>query len=65
MLIKPIYLSFHSEAEGDEYVRRLEAPLDAGIVPVEFTSANTASSHTLSDLMDTCVPTTVPSNMIM
>lgn len=51
LLIKPIYLSFTSEAEGDEYVRRLEAQLDAGIVPTEFTTANTAGKHTLADLI--------------
>lgn len=33
LLPQPVYLSFTSEAEGDEYVRRLEAILDRGIVP--------------------------------
>lgn len=36
LLPKPIYLTFDSEAEGDEYVQRLEKLLDAGIVPPEF-----------------------------
>lgn len=36
VLPKPIYLSFPTEAEGDEYVRRLEALLDRGVVPEEF-----------------------------
>ena len=33
---KPLNLTFDDEAEGDEYVRRVEALLDRGIVPVEF-----------------------------
>ena len=37
LLPKPIYLSFPTEAEGDAYVRKLEAILDRGIVPPEFT----------------------------
>lgn len=36
LLPRPIYLSFDDEAEGDEYVRRLEALLDRGIVPAEL-----------------------------
>lgn len=39
ILPKPIYLTFDDEAEGDEYVTRLEALLDRGIVPEGF--ANT------------------------
>jgi len=35
-LPRPLYLSFESETEGDEYVARLEALLDRGIVPEEF-----------------------------
>lgn len=35
LLPKPVYLSFEDEREGDEYVRRLEAMLDRGIVPDE------------------------------
>lgn len=34
--IKPLYLTFDSEKEGDEYVERLERTLDAGIVPAEL-----------------------------
>ena len=33
VLPKPLYLSFDSEAEGDEYCARLEDLLDQGIVP--------------------------------
>lgn len=33
VLPKPIYLRFFNEA-GDEYVRRLEAQLDSGVIPV-------------------------------
>lgn len=33
VLPRPIYLSFHDEAEGDEYVARLEALLAKGVVP--------------------------------
>lgn len=36
LLPKPLYLSFGDEAEGDEYVRRVEALLDRGVVPEEF-----------------------------
>lgn len=36
VLPRPLYLTFHDEAEGDEYVRRLEAQLDRGIVPAEL-----------------------------
>ena len=36
VLPKPLNLTFDDEAEGDEYVRRVEALLDRGIVPVEF-----------------------------
>lgn len=36
MLPKPLYLSFDDEAEGDEYVARVEALLDRGVVPDEF-----------------------------
>ena len=36
LLDKPLYLSFDDEAEGDEYVKRLEALLDRGVVPEEF-----------------------------
>lgn len=36
VLPKPLYLSFPTEAEGDEYVARLEALLDRGVVPEEF-----------------------------
>lgn len=51
LLTKPIYLSFTNEAEGDEYVRRLEAQLDAGVIPVEFKTATAAGAHTLVDLI--------------
>jgi integrase len=37
LLPRPVYLSFDDEAEGDEYVRRLEALLDRGVVPDELT----------------------------
>jgi integrase len=36
LLPKPLYLSFADEAEGDEYIRRLEALLARGVVPAEF-----------------------------
>ncbi|WP_458068699.1 site-specific integrase [Rhodanobacter sp. BL-MT-08] len=36
LLPRPLYLSFDDEAEGDEYVRRIEALLDRGVVPDEF-----------------------------
>ena len=36
LLPKPVYLTFRDEAEGDEYVARLEALLSRGIVPLEI-----------------------------
>ena len=36
LLPRPIYLTFDDEAEGDEYVRRVEALLDRGVVPDDF-----------------------------
>ena len=36
VLPKPLYLTFASEEEGDRYVKKLEALLDAGVVPEEF-----------------------------
>jgi hypothetical protein len=33
---KPLYLTFATEAEGDQYVRKLEVLLDRGVVPEEF-----------------------------
>jgi len=36
LLPKPLYVSFADEAEGDEYVRRVEALLDRNVVPEEF-----------------------------
>lgn len=33
LLPRPVYLSFDSEAEGDVYVRQLEALLDRGVIP--------------------------------
>jgi integrase len=33
VLPRPLYLSFDDEAEGDAYVRRLEAQLDRGVLP--------------------------------
>jgi len=36
LLDKPLYLTFDDPAEGDAYVARLEALLDAGIVPDGF-----------------------------
>lgn len=43
LLPQPVYLSFESEAEGDEYIRRLEALLDRGIVPPELVSDKAAA----------------------
>lgn len=36
VLPRPVYVRFEDEAEGDAYVRRLEALLDRGVVPPEF-----------------------------
>jgi hypothetical protein len=48
LLLRPIYLSFDSEAEGDEYTRRVEALLDRGVVPDEFNNAP-KKKHALRD----------------
>ncbi|MGC1547446.1 MAG: site-specific integrase [Rhodanobacter sp.] len=48
LLPQPIYLSFEDEVEGDEYVRRIEALLDRGVVPDEFKGAP-ASAKGLRD----------------
>ena len=50
LLPKPLYLTFNTEVEGDDYVRRLEALLDRGIVPSEF--ADTYKMMTLGQLID-------------
>lgn len=49
LLPKPIYLSFPDEREGDDYVAKLEALLERGIVPEEFQQA--APIVTLADLV--------------
>ncbi len=46
LLPEPVYFTFAGEAEGDEYVRRLEALLHRGIVPDELT-AKSANPKTL------------------
>lgn len=40
LLSKPLNFTFENEAEGDEYVARLEALLDRGIVPTELINTN-------------------------
>lgn len=49
LLPRPLYFSFTDEAEGDEYVRRLEAQLDRGIVPDEVERAQRGDKRTLRD----------------
>ena len=39
VLEKPLYLTFDTEVEGDEYARKLDALLDRGIVPPEHRAA--------------------------
>src|SRR5687768_2344127 len=50
LLPAPLYLSFETEAEGDTYVKRLEALLDKGIVPAEFSQARDALT-TVADVI--------------
>lgn len=50
VLDKPIYLTFDSEEEGDEFARKTEALLARGIVPAGFTDS-TAKIHTISELV--------------
>lgn len=49
VLAKPIYLTFASEQEGDEYARRLEALLARGIVPSEHQT--TGAVLTIAELV--------------
>ena len=51
LLPKPVYLTFRDEAEGDEYVARLEALLARGIVPVEI-ATDTDPGYLRSSLRD-------------
>lgn len=48
LLPKPITLTFQDESEGDDYVARLEAMLDKGIVPEEFQK----TAHELRTIAD-------------
>ncbi len=52
LLPQPVYLSFASEAEGDEYVRRLEAILDRGIVPEELANTKAAAKDLRSQVSE-------------
>lgn len=49
VLDKPLYLTFSTEEEGDLYAKRLEALLDAGIVPTEHQAQ--ISIRTIKDLV--------------
>jgi integrase len=50
LLPKPISLTFNSEEEGDDYCRKLEKLLDAGVIPSEFRDDG-QSYHTIGDLI--------------
>lgn len=52
LLRQPAYLSFASESEGDEYVRRLEALLDSGVVPEELTNTKAAAKDLRSQVSE-------------
>lgn len=53
LLQKPIYLSFHDEAEGDRYVHKLEALLDKGIIPDGLIKKKTRTlGNIISDYQD-------------
>lgn len=49
VLDKPLYLTFSTEAEGDEYAAKLEALLSRGIVPLEH--QKTEQVLTIADLI--------------
>ena len=49
LLPKPVYLTFSDEKEGDEYVKRVEALLDRGVVPPELLADRADSVKTLAD----------------
>lgn len=50
LLPKPLYLSFDSESEGDNYIERLERLLDQGYVPKEFLQTE-AEFSTVGDVI--------------
>ncbi len=52
LLPQPVYLTFSSESEGDEYVRRLEAILDRGIVPEELANTKAAAKDLRSQVSE-------------
>lgn len=54
LLPKPIYLSFGVEKEGDEYVARLEALLDRGVVPEEFVAPKTDPKRLRGRVSECC-----------
>ncbi|WP_238381542.1 hypothetical protein [Stenotrophomonas maltophilia] len=47
-----VYLSFATEAERDEYVRRLEALLNRGVVPEELTNTKAAAKDLRSQVTE-------------
>lgn len=52
LLPQSVYLSFASEAAGDEYVRRLEALLDRGVVPEELANTKAAAKDLRSQVTE-------------
>jgi len=50
VLDKPLYLTFRSESEGDDYAKKLESLLDRGIVPTEYQT--TIRITTIASLVD-------------
>lgn len=51
VLPKPAYLTFSDEKEGDEYVKRVEALLDRGVVPPELVGDEADNAKTLADVI--------------
>lgn len=52
LLPRPVYLTFDEESDGDAYVARLEALLDAGIVPPDLEDGRHQTGRTLRDLIE-------------
>ncbi len=51
LLPKPVYLTFADEAEGDAYVKRIEAMLDKRILPPELIKTDAPREESLQEVI--------------
>lgn len=56
LLPSPVYFTFDSEAEGDEYASRADALLDKGVVPPEMQAERVKTLGDLCELYESSVP---------